>query len=87
MPKVSPNEQRLPEQWLVNANRAGSFTARTEIDIYETDPNFLAFKMCEFAYETFMRWSIQEAIELGKGLSWEHAIPHYKMMFEQIKAQ
>jgi len=87
MPDVSPNEQRLPAQWLVKAKKAGSFMARTEIDIYETDPNFLAFKMCEFADETFMRWSNQEAVALGKGLSWEHAIPQYKAIFEQIKAQ
>lgn len=86
MPDVSPNEQRLPKQWLVQAKKAGSFMTRTELDLYETDANFLAFKMCEFADEEFMRWSNKEAINIGKDLSWETAKAHYKMMFEQILA-
>lgn len=87
MPNVSPNEQRLPQQWLMNAKRAGSFTARTEIDLYETDANFLAFKMLEFKDNEFMQWSNKEAIEIGKGLSWDHAVEHYKTIFEQVVAQ
>lgn len=87
MPEISPNDQRLPKQWLVQAKKADQFMARTMIDVYSVDPNFLAFKMCEFADETFMRWSNQEAIELGKGLSWKQQKPIYDQTFEMIKAQ
>jgi len=87
MPDISPNDQRLPKQWLVKANKADQFMARTMIDVYSVDPNFLAFKMCEFADETFMRWSNQEAIELGKGISWKQQKPIYDQTFEMIKAQ
>lgn len=87
MPDISPNDQRLPKQWLVKANKADQFMARTMIDVYSVDPNFLAFKMCEFANETFMRWSNQEAIELGKGISWKQQKAIYDQTFEMIKAQ
>lgn len=84
MPNISPNEQRLPKQWLVDAKRIDSFRARTEIDVYSVDPNWLAFKMCEFANEEFMRWSNQEAIEIGKGLSWKQQKNLYNQTFEMI---
>lgn len=84
MPDVSPNEYRLPKQWLVSAKRTHSFMTRTQIDIYETDPNWLAFKMCEFASSDFMQWSNKEAIEIGKGLSWETLKAYYQTVFAQI---
>ena len=87
MPDITPNDQRLPKQWLVQAQLAGTFEVRASIGIYETDPNFLASKMCEFGDEEFMAWSNKEAINIGQDLSWKNAIQHYKMMFEQIKAQ
>lgn len=87
MPDISPNDQRLPKQWLVRADRKGSFMARTEIDIFETDANHLAFKMCEFADQEFMAWSNKEAITLGKALSWQNAQTQYKAMFEMMLAQ
>lgn len=84
MPDVSPNEQRLPKQWLVPAKKTTSFMARTDIDVFDVDPNFLAFKMCEFADETFMRWSNQEAIRLGKESSWKQLKNLYDQTFEMI---
>lgn len=86
MPDVEPNAYRLPKQWLVQAKRERSFMTRTEIDIYETDANFLAFKMCEFADSQFMSWSNKEALEIGKGLSWKNLKPYYQTVFEQIVA-
>lgn len=84
MPNVSPNHQRLPKQWLVDAKHAGTFMTRSEIDLYETDPNWLAFKMLEFQDAEFMHWSNKEALSIGKELSWQHAMEHYNQMFETI---
>jgi glycosyltransferase involved in cell wall biosynthesis len=84
MPDIEPNGYRLPSQWLVKANRTRSFMTRTQIDIYETDPNHLAFKMCEFADEDFMKWSNKEAMEIGKGLRWETLKTLYQSMLQQI---
>lgn len=84
MPDIEPNGYRLPKEWLVMAERKGSFMARTEIDIYEVDPNHLAFKMCQFADEDFMKWSNQQAKEIGKGLRWETLKPLYSTLLQQI---
>lgn len=84
MPDIEPNNARLPKQWLVPAKKTGSFMARTNIDIYETDPNHLAFAMCQFGESEYMKWSNKEAIELGKAISWKRQTQVYNQMFEMI---
>lgn len=84
MPDVDPNNARLPKQWLVPAKKTGSFMARTDIDIYEADANFVAFAMLEFGKSEYMKWSNKEAIELGKEISWKRQTEVYKQMFEMI---
>lgn len=42
MSDISPNNQLLPHNWVVQAAKIGSFTARTEIDIYKTNSQRLA---------------------------------------------
>jgi glycosyltransferase involved in cell wall biosynthesis len=86
MPDIEPNDYRLPKQWLVKADKKDSFMTRTQIDIFETDVDHLAFKMCQFGDEEFMRWSNKEALEIGKELSWKKLKPLYQTMFEQITA-
>lgn len=86
MPDVEPNGYRLPKQWLVKATYSHSFMTRTQIEIFETDPNQLAFKMCEFADHEFMKWSNQEAKQIGKGLKWETLTPLYHTIFNQLTA-
>lgn len=87
MSDVEPNYQRLPKQWLVKAEKKGSFMTRTQIDLYETDVDHLAFKMCEFGDKEFMAWSNKEAIEIGKALRWENLKPYYDSIFEQVTQQ
>lgn len=87
MPDIEPNGYRLPKQWLVHSKYSRSFMTRTKLEIYETDPNWIAFKMCEFGNKDFMKWSNKEAIEIGKGLKWETLKPLYQTVFNQILAQ
>lgn len=87
MPDIEPNGYRLPKQWLVKAERTRSFMTRTQIDLYETDADHLAFKMCQFGDDELMKWSNKEAIEIGKGLKWENLKVYYQTVFEQIMAQ
>lgn len=86
MPNIEPNGYRLPPQWLSQASKNGSFMTRTMIEIYETDANFLAYKMCEFGNRDFMKWSNKEAIEIGKGLKWEKLQEYYRTVFQQLMA-
>lgn len=45
MPDISPNNQILPEEWLVPAYKKEVFMARTAIDVYESDLEALARKI------------------------------------------
>ena len=86
MPNIEPNAERLNEQWLVTAKSVGSFMTRTKIDIYQTDPNWLAFKMLEFANADFMRKSNIIALEQGESMSWKQLKPYYQTIFSQVVA-
>lgn len=45
MPAISPNDELLPQEWLVDATRTGQFVARVPIDIYTTNARLLAEKI------------------------------------------
>lgn len=49
MPAVSPNIDFLDRSWLVPAQLKDQFRPRTVIDIYDVDPQELAFKIDSFA--------------------------------------
>jgi len=42
MTDISPNNQVLPKEWLVESTKINQFKARTKIDVYEADPIKLA---------------------------------------------
>lgn len=84
MPDITPNNDWLPKEWLVPAKRAKSFFTRTEIDTYDTDANFLAFKMLEFGKGEFIQWSNDKANELAETLSWENQKTNYERLLEQV---
>lgn len=84
MPDIAPNNQRLPKEWLVLAKPRGSFMTRTEIAIYDTDANWLAFKMLEFFDEQFMSWSNKEATEIGELLAWKRLKSYYDEILSQV---
>lgn len=48
MTDVEPNNKVLLNEWLVEANKVGSFMARTEIDINQVNHKALASKIIEF---------------------------------------
>lgn len=49
MPDISPNNQALPKDWLIEAQIGGQFMARTMIDIHATNPIALGSKLDELA--------------------------------------
>ncbi|MFM7978890.1 MAG: hypothetical protein ACKPKO_06200, partial [Candidatus Fonsibacter sp.] len=42
MTDLSPNNQVLPKEWLVDAQKTGEFRAKSIIDVYSGDPKQLA---------------------------------------------
>lgn len=51
MTNIDPNDKVLPKEWLVEAKQKTSFMARTEIAVYETNPQELAYRMTAWAID------------------------------------
>lgn len=50
MPKISPNMEILPNEWLVNADHGGTIMTRSQIDLYAARVDELTQKIDEFAH-------------------------------------
>lgn len=84
MPAVSPNEW-LPAEWLVPAEHAGSFMAKTNVDLYSTDPQALAAKIDQFATDLdFYAKAAGIARDLAEANSWQTLKPLYEETFEEL---
>ncbi len=69
MPDIVPNNVILPPEWLVPARVVDKFKPRTEIDIYQCDPDALHgkiewFKKCDIAAES------RKADQIAETISW-----------------
>ena len=86
MTDISPNNQFLPRQWLVPATKIGSFSPRTEIDIYGSDPRALAAKIDELANmnESDFAWHNSMTTYLADQISWEEMRPEYMKILEAL---
>lgn len=81
MTDISPNNQVLPSDWLINATKNGSFMARTNIDIHEAHLLRIADKLTQFAEK---KPDKLKAIELGKQYTPAHLRKHYDTLLEEI---
>jgi len=64
MTDISPNNQLLPEQWLVKAKKTGEFTTRTAIDIYTASSLSLSKKIDSLTREVLDTMKL-DAFEIG----------------------
>jgi glycosyltransferase involved in cell wall biosynthesis len=65
MTDVSPNNQILPQEWLAQCGKTGSFQTKAEIDIFNANPEHLGFIIDEYM-KTKDKTSIKEkAFNLG----------------------
>lgn len=73
MTDISPNNQFLPEHWLIPAQKIAEFTPRTTIDIYDSNPVALAAKIDQFAEmnESTMLANNKLADDLADKISWD----------------
>lgn len=86
MSNISPNDHRLPSDWLVGASHAGSFTVNQNvIDYYSVDPRALAQLLDRFATDTeFYTKAVRQARELADSQSWENMRGIYLSTFEEL---
>ena len=80
MPDIDPNDMFLPAEWLVPAEKTGSFVARAEVDIYSVDPKEIAKKIDEFYLmdKEQMLEENQKANDLAESISWENMKERYE---------
>jgi glycosyltransferase involved in cell wall biosynthesis len=82
MPDIAPNNNELPNEWLCKANYITRFVPRTEIDIYETDPDDLAEVMFRFNNSEFLKKANRKADEIANRRSWSNMKDYYLEKFE-----
>lgn len=76
MTDIEPNSQTLPSNWLVKAEKQGSFFTRTEIDIYSAEPKELARRITAF---------VRSNLQKEKMDAFEIAYENYAM--DRLEAQ
>lgn len=90
MTDISPNQHLLHmAHWLVPAIKVGSFTPRTEIDIYEGDARALAERIDYFysLSEDEMLNESRIANATAEQISWETMEPIYRETLEKLCTQ
>ena len=65
MTNISPNNQILPEPWLVESNKIDELMTRTMIDVYSADPEKLANTVDSYMAMTDKTITKQEAFNIG----------------------
>jgi len=83
MTDISPNNQLLPDQWLVKATKKMSFMTRTMIDVYEVDKKKLAQKLDWLTKQNFDTMKTQ-AFAIGHNKFSEGALREaYQQLWSQ----
>lgn len=65
MTDISPNNTILPKEWLVKSTKINEFKARTEIDVYEANPEMLAELIDNYIDSSNKLDQKQKAFDLG----------------------
>lgn len=84
MPDISPNNQFLPNNWLVPAVKTGYFEPRIKVDIYQMDQDALAKKIEEIKLEWDIEKESEKADRLAETISWEALKSEYIKTFEEL---
>ena len=77
MTDISPNNDRLPKEWLVPATYHNNFFFHAPVDVYDSNPLDLTQAMLRFADDLFMEKANRQADYLASQLSWETLTPYY----------
>lgn len=83
---IDPVNQFLPDNWLIPTTTNREFTPRTTVNVFDTDPIYLARKIDEFASldENRMRWENLEANQIAQRISWKALEPRYKKALSEL---
>ena len=88
MPNISPNNDLLPDEWLVPATECGSLGANGIVKAYRADPVALADVINRLASDTdFYRQSHLDAMVIAQRRSWSTLKPMYDDVLQDVVDQ
>lgn len=82
MPDINPNNNILPKEWLVEAEKETSFKTSITVEVYKTNVEKLSAKMLEMGKGISKHSS--KAKEIALNLSWEKQKDIYMKRFEDL---
>ncbi len=85
MTNISPNNAKLPSEWLVNATRQGEFEFHAKVDVYEADVQDLIRVINQFENPEFMKTANSNADSIAEMYSWKNQRENYYKFFDDIK--
>ena len=84
MPDIAPQNEFLPEDWLVPATLKETTMIKLPIDVYECTPEALAQKIDEFANLATLRRDSEVAGSLSHEKDWRVMRPQYEKVFAEL---
>lgn len=82
MPDIAPQNEFLPQWWLVKAMMKETTMIKTPVEVYECTPQDLAAKIDEFAQD--MGPTSYSADSTAKERDWKVMKPQYEDLFEEL---
>jgi hypothetical protein len=83
MPNIAPQNEFLPNAWLLPATLKEKTMVKTMIDVYDVKPEDLAKKIDSLAGTDITEWSIA-ANNLASVRRWSVMKPQYEELFEEL---
>jgi glycosyltransferase involved in cell wall biosynthesis len=80
MPNISPNEDLLPEKWLVRANSLNQFVTRAMVEVFDVEANDLMDKVLNVSTDIVKNSLLARTI--SRKLSWESMKDKYLELFK-----
>jgi hypothetical protein len=85
MPRIEPNTSWLPPEWLVPATLAGSFQAKTSIDLWQTDMQALEALVRRLNADPGLvqEWA-KDARDIATRWTWDALLPVYRTFLDRV---
>ncbi len=81
---ISPNNQWLPKEWLVESQSAGRFQSKMSVEVHTAIPQKLAEKIDQFCDNDYYDDQVMQACRLSDTISWETFVPVYYKTFRDL---
>ncbi len=81
---ISPNNQWLPKEWLVESQYIGNFQSKMLVDLHRADAQKLAEKIDQFCDNDYYEDQVIKACQISDTISWRELLPVYYQTFKDL---